>query len=121
MARPAHYLELGMVTSCQPTWPGFVGFGQTGCPDLALVLLVLWGLFIVYGTMLPFDFSAGGNLIQKRLARLWQYPLKGGSWGDVYSNVLLFVPWGLLLAIWRRGEARVTWWRSHWGFSAGHS
>ena len=25
------------------------------------VLLVLWGLFIVYATLLPFDFSASGT------------------------------------------------------------
>jgi glycopeptide antibiotics resistance protein len=54
--------------------------------------------------MLPFDFSAGGALIQQRLARLWEHPLKGGSWADVASNVLLFVPWGLLLAIWLAGR-----------------
>ena len=48
-------------------------------PDPALVLLVLWGLFIVYATMLPFDFSASGELIQSRLRRLWERPLRGGA------------------------------------------
>ena len=28
----------------------------------------------------------------------------GGSWADVFSNVLLFMPWGFLLAIWRAGR-----------------
>ena len=73
-------------------------------PDLAFVLLVLWGLFIVYATMLPFDFSASSERIAATLKRLWQRPLRGGSWDDVHSNVLLFVPWGLLLGVWRAGR-----------------
>jgi VanZ family protein len=66
--------------------------------DPVLWLLFLWGLFIVYATLLPFDFSASRELVQQRLRRLWARPLKGGSWVDVQGNVLLFVPWGLLLA-----------------------
>jgi len=56
--------------------------------------------------MLPFDFSASSDLIRSRLQRIWERPLRGlgGSWRDVFSNVLLFVPWGLLLAIWRTGR-----------------
>jgi len=73
---------------------------------LAVVLLVLWGLFIVYATMLPFDFSASGHEIKARLRRLWERPLKGGSWADVASNVLLFMPWGFLLAVWLAGRGR---------------
>lgn len=73
--------------------------------DPALVLLALWGLFIVYATLLPFDFSASGELVQQRIRRVWARPLKGGSWADVEGNVLLFLPWGFLLALWlaRRG------------------
>ena len=67
--------------------------------DPVLWLLVLWGLFIVYATLLPFNFSAPSELVVQRLQRLWAAPLKGGSWADVYGNVLLFVPWGLLLAM----------------------
>jgi VanZ family protein len=73
-------------------------------PSLALALLLLWGLFIIYATMLPFDFSASGDLIVKRLWRLWEHPLKGGSWADVTSNVLLFIPWGLVLGVWLAGR-----------------
>jgi glycopeptide antibiotics resistance protein len=78
---------------------------------LPIILLMLWGLFIVYGTMLPFDFSASGDLIQWRLRRLWESPLRGmgGSWADVYSNVAFFMPWGFLLAIWRVGRGS-SWW-----------
>jgi len=77
-------------------------------PNPRLVWLLLWGLFILYATMLPFEFSASGELIRSRLRRLWERPLRGagGSWGDVVSNVLLFVPWGFLLAIWLAGRGR---------------
>ena len=34
--------------------------------DKVLVLLVLWFLFIVYATLLPFDFSASGELIRQQ-------------------------------------------------------
>ena len=39
-----------------------------------------------------------------RLKGVWERPLRG-SWADVYANVLFFLPWGFLLAIWmaRRG------------------
>ncbi len=67
--------------------------------DPAVWLLFLWGLFIVYATLLPFDFSAPLELVEQRLRRIWAHPLRGGSWADVHGNVLLFVPWGALLAM----------------------
>jgi len=71
-------------------------------PSLAVVLLLLWVLFIIYVTTLPFDFSASGELVKARLQRLAEHPLRGGrSLADVVSNVLLFMPLGFLLAIWR--------------------
>jgi VanZ family protein len=79
--------------------------------NLAIILLLLWGLFIVYGTMLPFDFSASRDLIHSRLWRLWDRPFRGlgGSWADVYSNIAFFMPWGFLLAIWRASRGS-SWW-----------
>jgi glycopeptide antibiotics resistance protein len=76
--------------------------------DLSAILLLLWGLFIVYATTLPFDFAASGELIRSRLWRLWQRPLRGGggSWSDAASNVMLFMPWGFLLAVWLVGRGR---------------
>jgi glycopeptide antibiotics resistance protein len=73
--------------------------------DPVPVLLVLWGLFIFYGTLLPFKFSASGDLIAQKLKLVWERPLRGSSWADVQANVLFFVPWGFLLAVWmaRRG------------------
>ena len=86
--------------------------------NLALILLILWGLFILYGTMLPFDFSASSGLVEWRLRQLWERPIRGmgGSWGDVYSNVAFFMPWGFLLAIWRGKVAQAGGgrWFSQW-------
>jgi glycopeptide antibiotics resistance protein len=74
-------------------------------PSLAVVLLLLWVLFIIYATTLPFDFSATGDLVKERLHDLAEHPLHGArSVADVVSNVLLFVPLGFLLAIWRSGR-----------------
>jgi glycopeptide antibiotics resistance protein len=66
-----------------------------------VVLLVLWGLFIVYGTLLPFQFSVNGGYVEAGLRRIWEYPWHTGSRADLVSNVLLFMPWGFLLATWR--------------------
>jgi glycopeptide antibiotics resistance protein len=74
-------------------------------PSLAAVLLVAWGLFIVYATTLPFDFSASNEQVTARLRLMWESPLRVRGRADAIGNVLLFVPWGFLLAIWehRRG------------------
>jgi glycopeptide antibiotics resistance protein len=69
-----------------------------------LILLVIWGVLIVYGTWLPFDFSATSELVEQRLGRLWEQPWRVGSRADLITNVLLFMPWGFLLAIWRAGR-----------------
>jgi VanZ family protein len=72
---------------------------------VVVVLLLLWILFIIYATTLPFNFSATGEVVQARLRRLIEHPLKGArNLGDVVSNVLLFLPFGFLLAVWRAGR-----------------
>jgi glycopeptide antibiotics resistance protein len=78
-------------------------------PSLAAVLLVAWGLFIVYATTLPFDFSASNEQVAARLRLTWESPLRVRGRADAIGNVLLFVPWGFLLAIWenRRGMSFV--------------
>jgi VanZ family protein len=75
-------------------------------PTPALVWLVVWGLFIVYATMLPFDFSASGEQVAARLRFLWENPWRIRSRADAIGNVLLFLPWGFLLAIWRAGRGK---------------
>ena len=62
------------------------------------VLLVLWGLFILYGTTLPFDFSATGEQVWARWYSLLEHPWRRSSLPDIVSNVLLFVPWGVCVA-----------------------
>ena len=37
--------------------------------DPAVWLLILWALFIIYATLLPFKFSASAELVQKRIQR----------------------------------------------------
>src|SRR4051794_39573917 len=69
--------------------------------DPVPVLILLWGLFIFYGTLLPFELSASGELIAQKIKRVWEAPLRGSSWPDVQANVLFFLPWGFLLALWR--------------------
>ncbi len=89
---------------CKPVIFDFIRFRLARSrwrPSPAVVMLVLWGLFIIYGTTLPFDFSASGEQVRERLQRLAAHPWHIGSKTDVVSNVLLFMPWGFLLAIWR--------------------
>jgi glycopeptide antibiotics resistance protein len=66
----------------------------------AALLLVVWGLFIVYGTLLPFDLSESADSVHERMRRLWEQPWRPSSRTDLISNVLLFMPWGFLIAFW---------------------
>lgn len=89
---------------CKPVIFDFIRYRRARSrwrPSPAVVMLVLWGLFIFYGTTLPFDFSASGEQVRERLQSLAADPWHIGSKTDVVSNVLLFMPWGFLLAIWR--------------------
>jgi glycopeptide antibiotics resistance protein len=68
-------------------------------------LLACWILFIVYGTTLPFDFSASRRLVVTRIAHLRAHPIqRGGLLGDVVSNVFFFIPYGYLLGCRRAGR-----------------
>jgi len=67
--------------------------GVDGCT----VLLVLWGLFIVYGTLLPFNFTLDATQAATRLRALDEPLRHRVSLADVVSNVLLFLPWGFLV------------------------
>ncbi len=62
--------------------------------DASTVLLALWGLFILYGTLIPFRFTHDlGQAVSK--LHLVGNSLNGPfSRSDVVSNVLLFLPWG---------------------------
>jgi glycopeptide antibiotics resistance protein len=73
-------------------------------PNPAGVLLVVWGLFIIYGTLLPFDLSEPADSVHERMRRLWEQPWRPSSRTDLFSNVLLFMPWGFLIAMWANGR-----------------
>jgi glycopeptide antibiotics resistance protein len=64
------------------------------------LLLVVWGFFIVHGTLLPFDLSLSADSVHERMRRLWEQPWRPSSRTDLISNVLLFIPWGFLIAFW---------------------
>jgi glycopeptide antibiotics resistance protein len=69
-------------------------------PSLTVVLLIFWSLFIVYGTTIPFDFSASRDQVVDKFVGLIHHPWYTFSRMDVISNNLLFVPWGALLSFW---------------------
>lgn len=80
--------------------------------DARTALLLLFSLFIVYGTLLPFNFRFDPAMVEAKLRRSFGAFGRTASRADVVSNVLLFVPWGFLFA-WRaavrgRGLGRVT-------------
>ena len=67
---------------------------------LPFVLLVLWGLFILYGTTIPFDLSASSARVAAKLQKVLEQPWQTASRMDIVSNVLLFLPWGFLCSVW---------------------
>ena len=67
---------------------------------LPFVLLVLWGMFILYGTTIPFDFSASSARVAAKLQKVLEQPWQTASRMDIVSNVLLFLPWGFLCSVW---------------------
>ena len=67
---------------------------------LPFVLLVLWGMFILYGTTIPFDLSASSARVAAKLQKVLEQPWQTASRMDIVSNVLLFLPWGFLCSVW---------------------
>jgi VanZ family protein len=69
---------------------------------LQRVALLVWCCFIVYGSFIPFHFSANPELLRSNLAQVQLVPFQAGrknfSLPDIASNVLLFLPFGVLLA-----------------------
>ena len=61
-------------------------------------LLALWGVFIVYGTTMPFDFTLTLEDAQNRLSGIRAGNLGGTFIRDIVMNLLLFLPWGFLIA-----------------------
>jgi glycopeptide antibiotics resistance protein len=74
--------------------------------DPTTILLILWGLFILYGTLLPFQFTADVGQVEAKLQLAVAALRRRPSLPDLVSNVLLFLPWGGLFTFRRaRGGA----------------
>ncbi len=71
-----------------------------GGKKAARLLWLLFSLFVVYGTTIPFRFDSRAMPLSARLARIdwaWiSYQYGSVSVGDVVQNVLLFIPFGFL-------------------------
>jgi len=87
---------------------------------LARALWILFTLFIVYGTTIPFDFRVGWSGARDKVAHLPLNPLISPDTGrrvsipDEVQNVLLFIPFGTLGVLAARsrhrpGLSRVLW------------
>jgi glycopeptide antibiotics resistance protein len=66
--------------------------------DPCTVLLVLWGLFIIYGTLFPFAFASDIRQALTKLHQVGETLNHRASRTDIVSNVLLFLPWGALFS-----------------------
>ena len=78
------------------------------------ILFFAWCAFVVYGSFIPFHFDTNVVAARVRLTQIPLYPYQAGmrnfSRLDLISNVLLFVPFGFLLAgrgFWRRDRGWV--------------
>jgi VanZ family protein len=71
----------------------------------AQYLLLAYCLFIVYGCFIPFHFNFDPNFVRWRWEVFLLEPMQGQvprpSIPDVFSNILLFVPFGIL-CVWLR-------------------
>jgi glycopeptide antibiotics resistance protein len=79
---------------------------------LATSLWILFALFVVYGTTIPFNFSSEPGWAAAKLARVPLNPFIAADTGrrisipDFVQNVLLFLPFGVLGAIRLRSRRR---------------
>ena len=80
-------------------------YGANSQKKSAQYLLVAYCLFIVYGCFIPFHFNLDPNFVRWRWEVFLLEPIHGriprASLSDVVSNILLFVPFGIL-CIWVR-------------------
>jgi len=68
---------------------------------LTTISWTAFSIFIVYGTLIPFDFCFNENSIASRVADIQWVPFTANeghrsSLSDVIQNVMLFIPWGML-------------------------
>jgi len=69
------------------------------------ILLVSFVVFTLYNTLIPFHFQFNGQslktLFQATEWRFFIYPWRPSSITDIAGNILLFIPFGFLLYLWR--------------------
>lgn len=69
--------------------------------NLPLIAWLIFVIYVLYGTFIPFDLSCQGDDIANNLKRANYMPFYYGGRGlhipDVLSNLLLFIPYGFLL------------------------
>ncbi len=81
--------------------------GSSSEKKTAQCLLLAYCLFIVYGSFIPFHFNFDHNFVRWRWSIFLTESIHGRmmrvSLSDVLSNILLFVPFGIL-CVGRDGE-----------------
>lgn len=70
---------------------------------------MLWALFIIYGTLIPFAFTDNVDQVAAKLHLVVDSLNRPLSRSDVVSNVLLFLPWGGLFTF-RRARRGAGFW-----------
>ncbi|MCK4894066.1 MAG: VanZ family protein, partial [Calditrichia bacterium] len=67
------------------------------------LLIISYIFFVVYSTIVPFNFITGFEIFSQRLSRIDWVPLKRNQGfiarSDVVANVLFFMPLGILLSL----------------------
>jgi len=67
------------------------------------LLIILYIFFVLYSTIVPFNFITSWDIFFHRLTRIDWIPLKGQhrvlARSDVVANVIFFMPLGILLAL----------------------
>ena len=76
------------------------------------ILCLMYVLFLLYASLMPFDLYAGRDEVANHFDSAWKYWPFGQrhtSLIDMASNFVLYVPLGLLVAMW--GAPRCGPWR----------
>jgi glycopeptide antibiotics resistance protein len=79
--------------------------------NIEIVLIVVFALFIVYGTTIPFNFCGLESALKKMTTIAWKpfYTNTGvrASITDMVQNIMLFIPIGFLWGIFFRRIKRI--------------
>lgn len=81
-------------------------------PYVATFLCIAYALLILYGSLVPFDFTFEWDLVSDQIAREWKALVAGRAAigkRDLVSNVFLHIPFGLLVAMRLTAYRRFPW------------